>query len=418
MERLKLWINEHKKQTIALVVVAALCVCGGIGAAVALSGNDKETITEKEPEKEEELEEVAFTAEDLSGVVTGLDGETYILAGSELDLLSLLAYDDAIITGISASDADLSVAGDVSAEYTFTVNAKALCAFLGKDFPENGAEESTIVITKPIRVVDQITAQSLADAGTVVYNGTGSTVAKTDGTAITAEVAAPKSTASTGGSSKAGNTAPKATTNKSTASTGTSNKGSSNGSGSGSSSGTTASGNTGSSGNSGGSGNSGTTTKPSGSGSSNSGGNSSGTATKPSGGSSSGNSGSGSGSSGGGATSQPHTHSWTVQSTEHHDATGHWETVVIEEAYDEPIWSDKAQAVCKVCGFTDADAMVVADHCLYDCGGAGYEVKKVLLQTIHHEAVTEQKWVQDSAAYDIITYVCSCGQTKTERKNY
>ena len=385
MEKIKLWATNHKKQIIAIAVVLVLCLCGGIGAAVALSGNEKETVAEKKSEKEQELEEVTFTAKDLSGVVTGLDGETYILAGSELDLLSLLAYDDAIITGISASDADFSAAGDVSAEYTFTVDAKTLCEFLGKDFPENGAGESTITVTKPIKVVDQITAQSLADAGTPVYNGSGTTVAASDGTAIVAEVAAPESTASTSGSGKSGNTAPKATTSKGTASTGTSNKGSS-----GNSSGTTTSGNSGSSG-------SGTTTKPSGSGSSNN---------------NSGNSGSGSSSGGG---TQEHQHNWVQQyTTVHHEATGHWETVVIEAAYDVPIY--EYRTYCKNCGFSSTDGRLVANHCLYDCGGARYASGNVQIGTEHHDAVTEQKWVQDSAAWDeqVLTgYKCSgCGATK------
>ena len=42
-------------------------------------------------------------------------------------------------------------------------------------------------------------------------------------------------------------------------------------------------------------------------------------------------------------------------------------------------------------------------------------VKKVQIGTIHHEAVTEQVWVQDTPAYDetIVTgYKCSCGATK------
>lgn len=48
-------------------------------------------------------------------------------------------------------------------------------------------------------------------------------------------------------------------------------------------------------------------------------------------------------------------------------------------------------------------------------GAAAYSNQKVQVDTIHHDAVTQQVWVVDQAAYDeqVITgYRCSCGATK------
>ncbi|WRK55524.1 hypothetical protein SD457_12525 [Coprobacillaceae bacterium CR2/5/TPMF4] len=44
-----------------------------------------------------------------------------------------------------------------------------------------------------------------------------------------------------------------------------------------------------------------------------------------------------------------------------------------------------------------------------------YTVRKVQIDTIHHDAVTKQVWIVDQAAWDetVITgYKCSCGATK------
>ena len=371
-------VKEHKKGTAVLAGLLVLCVAGGICAAVFL-GKNQETIVEEEPK--EEPVEVEFTVEDLSGVVTGLDGEAYVLAGTDMDYLSLLAYDDSIVTGITpkTEELDVNTVADYQIQYLISVDAKALCEYLEKDFPENGAEDAEITAEKEISIVDQTTAQFLADAGTVVYNGTGSTVAKTDGTAITAEVAAPESAASTGGSSKSGDTAPKATTNKGTASTGTSNKGSSGNS----TSGTTTNGNTGSGGTSG----SGTTTKPAGGSSSNSG-----TTQKPSGGSS----GSGSGGSSGGGM-QTHQHTWGPQyTTVYHPAVTHQEEIKVLR--DVPVY--EYHIYCKVCDhlfFNNVDEAIVHSGDT----GHGYASGDVQVGTEKKELGTGQyKTVVDQEAWN------------------
>ncbi len=166
MKELKDWIQNHKKQAITIVIILAIILCVGIAAAVILGGTDKN----RTPEKDQI--EINFSAEDLNGVVTGLEEETYVLAGSTVDLLSLLSYDDSIVIKVTADELDVSVAANLEAKYTFTVNAKALCEFLGREFPENGMAESMIVASKKIIVVDSSAAQDLEDAGTTVYHGT------------------------------------------------------------------------------------------------------------------------------------------------------------------------------------------------------------------------------------------------------
>ena len=110
-----------------------------------------------------------------------------------------------------------------------------------------------------------------------------------------------------------------------------------------------------------------------------------------------------------------HTHSWVaVHEMVHHDEVGHYETVTVQEAYDEKVYARKQ--VCNACGayFDTTDA--VGEHILWDHDGRGsYSSKKVVVDTIHHEAVTEQRYVVDQPAYDeqvLVEYKCSCGETK------
>ena len=106
-----------------------------------------------------------------------------------------------------------------------------------------------------------------------------------------------------------------------------------------------------------------------------------------------------------------HQHTWV-----HVDATGHNETVVVQAAWDEqvPVYEEKARSICNQCGadITDCcdehmEAGMLAGTCW------GWHVDYIRVQTgtktVHHDAVTEQRWVQDTPAYE----QCSgCGATK------
>ena len=90
------------------------------------------------------------------------------------------------------------------------------------------------------------------------------------------------------------------------------------------------------------------------------------------------------------------------------------ETVTVQPAWDEEVMGE-SMAVCSSCGFAASDTGAIYDH-IWDThdGNAGYSVVPIVVDTIHHDAVTEQQVVVDSPAWDeevISAYVCSCGET-------
>lgn len=113
-----------------------------------------------------------------------------------------------------------------------------------------------------------------------------------------------------------------------------------------------------------------------------------------------------------------HTHTWVkyVVNTINHPEKGHYETKVVKAAYDEPQYEE--HNVCNKCGKdlgTDNDETdMVAYHYAFECDGS-YSCIPVQVGTIHHDAVTEQVYVVDQAAYTENVYGkrCSgCGATK------
>lgn len=106
-----------------------------------------------------------------------------------------------------------------------------------------------------------------------------------------------------------------------------------------------------------------------------------------------------------------HEHNWVEQTkTVHHEAEGHYVTKIIQEAYDEPVYENRV--FCNVC-HEDVTTNKREHEQIHS---AGYSFSPVLKETIHHEAVTEQEWVEDKAAYDetVVTgHICSeCGSTQ------
>ena len=113
-----------------------------------------------------------------------------------------------------------------------------------------------------------------------------------------------------------------------------------------------------------------------------------------------------------------HTHTWVkyVANTINHPEQGHYETKVVKAAYDEPKYEE--HNVCNKCGKdlgTDNDETdMVAYHYAFECDGS-YSCIPVQVGTIHHDAVTEQVYVVDQAAYTENVYGerCSgCGAIK------
>ena len=109
-----------------------------------------------------------------------------------------------------------------------------------------------------------------------------------------------------------------------------------------------------------------------------------------------------------------HTHTWVkyVANTIQHKEEGHYETKVVKAAYDEPKYEE--HNVCNKCGYDmGTDDWVAIEH--YSVCDGSYSCIPVQVGTIHHDAVTEQVYVVDQAAYTEYVYgeKCSgCGATK------
>lgn len=110
-----------------------------------------------------------------------------------------------------------------------------------------------------------------------------------------------------------------------------------------------------------------------------------------------------------------HTHTWVkyVVNTINHPGKGHYETKVVKAAYDEPKY--EYHNVCKTCGKDlGTDDLTLLNH-VNECDNVVYTNIPVQVGTIHHDAVTEQVYVVDQAAYTENVYGerCSgCGATK------
>ena len=118
-----------------------------------------------------------------------------------------------------------------------------------------------------------------------------------------------------------------------------------------------------------------------------------------------------------------HTHNWVAQyKTVNVPEKGHNEQVLVQAAYDEPIYGYEYHSFCNTCGLDLTanginDAQHVKQHTLNGEGGSTTQ-KPVEVQTgtIHHEAVYETRYVVDSPAttkQELTGYKCSsCGKTK------
>lgn len=124
------------------------------------------------------------------------------------------------------------------------------------------------------------------------------------------------------------------------------------------------------------------------------------------------------------SSSQTHTHSWNpITDTVWHDEVGHWEDVVIKDAWTEeiPIYEEQAREICNGCGADiTADPTTHNKNHMLNGEPGGWTTEYVQVQVgtdkINHPAVTEKKWVVDKAAWnETVTtgYKCSsCGETK------
>lgn len=115
-------------------------------------------------------------------------------------------------------------------------------------------------------------------------------------------------------------------------------------------------------------------------------------------------------------TTPAHKHNWVEKTrTVHHDATGHYEDVVVQEAWDEPVYEMVEKTYCSTCGLEIGGwAGQHLDETMH--GGYWSTWEPVQTGSVHHDAVTESRWVEDTAAWDETVsdgYICSgCGTAK------
>ena len=83
-----------------------------------------------------------------------------------------------------------------------------------------------------------------------------------------------------------------------------------------------------------------------------------------------------------------------IYQTIHHDEVGHWETQVIQEEWDQPIYERK------IIGNQTGriyNSLAEFDNQRED---GSYHVGDVQVGTTHHDAVTQEVWVVDQEAWD------------------
>lgn len=86
-----------------------------------------------------------------------------------------------------------------------------------------------------------------------------------------------------------------------------------------------------------------------------------------------------------------------VYQTVHYDATGHWETQIISEAYDDPQFEERVVGISSGHIYDSANDFIKNGD-LY--GDGNYALRQVQVGSVHHDAVTTQVWVEDSPAHD------------------
>ena len=86
-----------------------------------------------------------------------------------------------------------------------------------------------------------------------------------------------------------------------------------------------------------------------------------------------------------------------VYQTVHYDATGHWETQIISEAWDDDQYESRVVGIASGHIYNSVEDFIDNGD-LY--GDGNYTLKQVQVGSVHHDAVTTQVWVEDSPAHD------------------
>ena len=79
--------------------------------------------------------------------------------------------------------------------------------------------------------------------------------------------------------------------------------------------------------------------------------------------------------------------------TVNHPEQGHYETQVVQEAYDEPVYAERMIGGQTGRIYNSSSEFMNQDE------DYSYSLKQIQVNTIHHDAVTQQVWVVDQPAY-------------------
>ena len=79
--------------------------------------------------------------------------------------------------------------------------------------------------------------------------------------------------------------------------------------------------------------------------------------------------------------------------TVNHPEQGHYETQVVQEAYDEPVYAERMVGGQTGRIYNSSSEFMNQDE------DYSYSLKQIQVDTIHHDAVTQQVWVVDQPAY-------------------
>ena len=113
--------------------------------------------------------------------------------------------------------------------------------------------------------------------------------------------------------------------------------------------------------------------------------------------------------------SPTHTHRFVTEYKDvQHKEKGHYETVTVSEAWDEPVYEDRCLSICNQCGADITGNYIAHFKESKSCSGYHSEYIQIQVDTIHHPAKTEKQWVVDENGWTetVTTYKCSCGATK------
>lgn len=363
------FIKKHKVK-LGIGIAALVIASGGIVFATVNTSNTAVEAEAEVVEKDVAVEDIEI---DYLQYVKGLRDWTVAVGLKDVNFLEGVEWDKEYIKNVTVNDSRVKL--DTVGEYEITYSVEVV---------DKKADDLTIKKTVTVKVISEEEAKVAVEEGQEVVTKNGIQNKKeAKASSVNDEgVSASQEVKNEGNKNNGNNTSSSEGTSSGNASTGSSGGSSSSGSnGSGSSSNS-----------------------------------------KPSGGNS-GNS-ENTGNSGGSGFVDTHKHSYTIPITKtvHHDAIthqedqGHYETVTISEAWDETI-TVGYKSVCNSCGNEYSGKM--NHYNSYGCESPkGYTSNVPITETIHHDAVTEQQWVEnwvtvvDKEAWDetvTVGYKCSCG---------